>query len=269
MQESAPRSLLILLTVALVCSVLVSVSTVLLRPIQAQNELIETHRHIALLSGLLDGEAAPDDQRVLKAVEQLDVRVVNLNTGRFEEDVSPEAIDARRAVGNPDQSVAIPADADPARLGRRAIHEVVYLVWSEAGLARVIVPVHGEGMWSTIYGYLALEVDLNTIAAVTFHEQNETAGLGDQIQDPDWLARWTDRRLFDPNGGFRFRIAQGTVDDDTPAAAYEVDGLSGATVTTNAVTALVNFWFSPEGYGRLLDELKNNPPIRARETAEN
>lgn len=268
MQESASRSLFILLSVALVCSVLVSVSAVLLRPIQEQNELIERYRNIALLSGLLDEQTSVDDEAVLVAVASLDVRVVNLNTGRFTAEISAENIDVRGTVTDPELSVDIPASADLARLGRRPIYQVVYLVWADNGLSRVIVPIHGQGMWSTLYGLLALEADLNTIAAVTFYEQEETAGLGDQIENPHWLARWAGRRLFGPGGDVRFRIAQGVIEDDTPAAAHQVDGLSGATVTSSAVTALVSFWFGPDGYGPLLDELTRNPPTRALEKTE-
>ncbi len=110
-------------------------------------------------------------------------------------------------------------------------------------------------MWSTLYGLVALEADFNTIAAVTFYEQEETAGLGDQIEDPAWQSRWVGRRLFGSGGDFRFRVASGPVDDDSPAATHQVDGLSGATITGNAVTALMSFWFGPYGYGPLLAKL--------------
>ena len=105
--------------------------------------------------------------------------------------------------------------------------------------------------------------DLNTIAAVTFYEQTETAGLGDQIQNPNWNARWAGRRLYGSGGDVRFRIASGVVDDDSPAATHDVDGLSGATVTGDAVTALVRFWFADEGFGPLIAHLRNDPPMRS------
>jgi Na+-transporting NADH:ubiquinone oxidoreductase subunit C len=112
-------------------------------------------------------------------------------------------------------------------------------------------------MWSTLYGLVALEADLNTIAAATFFEQAETAGLGDQIEDPAWLASWQGRRLFGPSGDIHFQVAPGPVEAGSPAAAYQVDGLSGATITGNAVTALVRFWFGPYGYGPLLEQLRD------------
>ena len=263
MTETPVRSLFILLVVALVCSVLVSVSAVMLRPIQLQNELIQRYRNIVSLTGIASGEEQLADVEILTAVNELDVRVLNLSTGEFEPELDPDTVDARAALNDAEASIAIPAAQDPARLGRRAVHEVVYLVWSGDQLDRIILPISGQGMWSSLFGFLALEADLNTIAAVTFYEQTETAGLGDQIQNPDWNARWVGRRIYGNAGDVRFRIAAGVVDDDSAAATHEVDGLSGATVTTDAGTALVRFWFSEMGYQPFLTRLRSNPPVRA------
>ena len=254
MQESPLKAMLVLLAVALVCSVLVSVSAIVLRPIQEANERIERYRHIVALTGLIPAGQALEDAAVEAAIEQLDVRVVDLNTGSFVE-IEPEHVNSRRAANDLERSIAIPAEADVARIGRRSQHEVVYLVRVDDELSRVILPIHGQGMWSTLYGMIALEADLNTIAAVTFYEQEETAGLGDQIESAAWQSRWVGRRLFGRDGGFRFRVAGGAVDDASPAAAHQVDGLSGATITGNAVTALMAFWFGPFGYQPLLEQL--------------
>lgn len=253
MRESPLRSLAVLLVVALVCSVLVSLSAVILRPIQAENERIERYRQIVVLAGLIEDDV--DDAAIAAAVERLEVQVVNLDTGEFSTGMSPEAVNARRAASDPALSTAIPEAQDSARIGRRSRYEVIFLVRDGARLSRVILPVHGQGMWSTLYGLVALKADLNTIAAATFYEQAETAGLGDQIEDPAWLARWSGRRIFGPAGDIRFQVAAGPVEAGSPAAAYQVDGLSGATITGNAVTALVRFWFGPYGYGPLLEQL--------------
>ncbi len=253
MRESPLRSLAVLLAVALVCSVLVSVSAVVLRPIQAENARIERYRHIVALSGLLDGAA--DAAGIAAAVAQLDMRVVNLDTGEFMDDRDPDDVNARRVANDPALSTTIPPEHDLARIGRRSRYEVVFLVRDEGRLSRVILPIHGQGMWSTLYGLIALDADLNTIAAVTFYEQAETAGLGDQIEDPAWQARWTGRRLRGQSGDFRFQVAAGPVDEGSPAASHQVDGLSGATLTGNSVTALMRFWFGPYGYGPLLERM--------------
>ena len=256
------RALLVVGAVALVCSVLVSTASITLKPIKLQNQKIERSRHVVSLTGLVPQDSVLSDEEILDAAEQLDVRIIDIDSGEFDDSIDPESFDARAAVNNPEASVAIPADQDLARLGRRARHSLVYLVWEGDELKRVILPIHGQGMWSTLYGMLALEFDLNTIAAVTFYEQAETAGLGDQITRPDWLMKWQGRQVFNSRGEVVFRVASGPVDEGSAAAAHQVDAISGASVTAVAVTRLVEFWFGPNGYQPFLDGLKQQPPTR-------
>ena len=261
--DSPQKALLVVFLVALVCSVLVSVAAITLKPKQLRNQLVERSRNIISLTGLVPVGATLSDDQILAAVEQLDIRVVDVDTGEFDASIDPVEFDARAAVNNPDLSIAIPPVDDVAKLSRRARHAVVYLVWDDNELSRVILPIHGQGMWSTLYGYLALEADLNTIAAVSFYEQTETAGLGDQIQRPDWQAQWEGRQLFDSQGNFRFRVAAGAVEEGSTAARHQVDALTGASVTADAVTQLVAYWFGSNGYANFLGGLQQQPPVRA------
>jgi Na+-transporting NADH:ubiquinone oxidoreductase subunit C len=265
--DSPQKALIVVFAVAFICSVLVSVAAIALKPIQLRNQLVERGRNIIALTGLVPPDKVLSDDEVLEAVEQLDMRVVNIDTGEFDSTIDPLGFDERAAVNNDELSVAIAADDDLARLGRRSRFAVVYLVWDGDELKRVILPIHGQGMWSTLYGYIALESDLNTIGAVSFYEQTETAGLGDQIQRPDWQAQWQGRRLFGNQGNFQFRVSAGTVEEDSAAARHQVDALTGATVTGNAVTRLVEYWFSPGGYGGFLDKLATQSPIRVAHDA--
>ena len=263
MNTDKPGSaLFIVIIVALVCSVLVSASAIGLRPIQERNALIERSRNIVALSGLVDPGVSLSGEEILAAVEQMDVRVLNIETGDFEESIDPGEFDPRAAVLDPELGVAIPAAQDLAQLGRRSRYEIVYIAWEDDEVKRVILPIVGQGMWSTLYGYIALENDFNTIAAATFYEQAETAGLGDKITDPDWLAIWQGRALFGNDGRFRFRIAAGPVEPGSAAAAHEVDGISGASVTAGSVSRLVEYWFGPNGYAPFIENVRNETPQR-------
>lgn len=255
--DSPLKALLVVLAVALVCSVLVSVSAVLLRPIQERNALVERSRNIIGLTGLVESGARLSDEEILDAIEQLDIRLVDIESGVFSDAQDVADYDARTARIDPELSAELAPADDTASIGRRENYAVVYLVWDGTGLTRVILPVYGQGMWSTLYGYIALESDLNTIAAMTFYEQAETAGLGDQIQNPEWLAEWPGRRVFDGTDAVRFRVSAGVA-----ASQYEVDGLTGATVTGDAVTRLIRFWLGPNGYTPLIKQMKNSPPVR-------
>ena len=263
--ENPRTAFLIVIVVALVCSVLVSLSAIGLRPIQERNALIERSRNIVALSGLVDPEQSLSGEEILAAIEQMDVRVLDIDTGEFDDSIDPAEFDPRAAVLDPELGVAIPPDQDLAQLSRRSRYEIVYLAWEGDEIKRVIMPIVGQGMWSTLYGYIALENDLSTIAAATFYEQAETAGLGDKITDPGWLATWQGRALFGSDGRFRFRVAAGPVDAGSAAAEHEVDGISGATVTGDAVSRLVAYWFGPNGYAPFLENLRNETPVRLAE----
>lgn len=261
------NAFLIVVTIALVCSVLVSASAIGLRPIQERNALIERSRNIVALSGLVEPGATLSGDEVVAAVAQMEARVLDIDSGEFNDGIDPEEFDPRRAVLDPELGVAIPAELDLAQLGRRSRYEIVYIAYKDDELHRLILPVVGQGMWSTLYGYVALENDYNTIAAATFYEQAETAGLGDKITDPDWLALWEGRALFGADGGFRFRIAAGPVEPGSAAAAHEVDGISGASVTGGAVTRLVEYWFGPNGYAPFLERLRTENDVRVASRA--
>ncbi|WP_455201974.1 Na(+)-translocating NADH-quinone reductase subunit C [Kaarinaea lacus] len=263
MKKHSPlKALIVVLAVSLACSILVSTASITLKPIQLLNQKVERSRNIVALTGLVPADKELSSDEILQTVEQLDIRVVNIDTGEFDENIDPESFDARAAVNDPELGKAIPSADDLARLGRRSRFAIVYLVWKDKELQRIILPIHGQGMWSTLHGFLALETDLNTIAAVTFYEQGETAGLGDQITRPDWQAQWQGRQLFNNQGEFRFRVASGSVAEGSAAARHQVDAMSGATVTGDAVTRLVKFWFGPNGYQTFLNKLVKQPPVR-------
>lgn len=236
--DSPMKAVLVVVLVALVTSSLVSAAVVMLRPIQMNNLLLDRSRNIVQLTGLLPAGVIPPDEEMLGLYKSLDLRIVDLDTGEF-------------------ATQAMPSPRD------REDHELatVYLVWVDNDFTRIILPISGEGMWSTLHGYIALEPDLNTIADATFYDQQETPGLGDQITRPDWLAQWKGRRIYDERGDLRFAVAGGMVDPSSSTAVYEVDALTGATVTADAVTRLVHYWFGPHGYQPLIahmNELKRD-----------
>jgi Na+-transporting NADH:ubiquinone oxidoreductase subunit C len=256
-KDSPLKAFMVVLLTALICSSFVSAAVVVLRPIQMNNKMIERSRNIIKLTGLVEPGRTPGEEEMLELYQDMDVRILDIDTAEYDPNLDPLTFDARRAVNNPELSVDIPVEKDLARLGRRSRFEPVYRVLDEYGkLERLILPVYGSGMWSTIYGYIALESDLNTIAAVTFYEQNETPGLGDQILRPEWQAKWHGRRLYDEVGDLRFAVNHGKVEPGSSTWLYEVDALTGATVTADAVTAIIRYWFGPDGYQGYLDKLR-------------
>lgn len=249
-EEKLSRTLLVAVSVALGCALLVSTTVYFLRPIQLAYADLERNRVIVETAGLaLPGETLSDRVIVSRFVE-LDARVVDLETGEFAEDVDARRYDQRAAAIDPETSVAVPESLDIAGLGRRARRVPVYLLLSGGRIERIVLPVHGQGMWSTLYGFLSLESDFNTIAAIRIYEHGETAGIGDRIQDPAWEAEWVGKQLYGPTGGLQFRVVR---DADPP---FEVDIISGASVTAEGVGNLVRYWFGEHGYATFLTRLR-------------
>lgn len=234
----------------IVCSVVVSTAAVVLKPAQEANKDLDRKRNILAAAGMLE-EGVP----VAEQFASVDARIVDLRSGDFAADAVPAGYDQREASKNPDLSTAL-GNEDPAKIGRRAHYAEVYLVRDASGaLDKIILPIHGYGLWSTLYGFIALEEDTNTIAGIGFYEHGETPGLGGEVDNPRWKGQWTGKKVY-RDGGVEIALAKGSVDPSSPRAPWRVDGLSGATLTSRGVTNLVQFWLGEQGFGQFLDKVK-------------
>ncbi|MFC1513363.1 NADH:ubiquinone reductase (Na(+)-transporting) subunit C, partial [Thermodesulfobacteriota bacterium] len=121
---------------------------------------------------------------------------------------------------------------------------------------QVILPVRGKGLWSTMYGYVALSRDLNTINGVTFYQHGETPGLGGEIENANWQGAWRGKKIYTPAGQAAFQVVKGKVQDGTAMADYQVDGISGATLTMKGVSNLMQFWFGEHGFKPFLERFQ-------------
>ncbi len=250
-KETVVRTLLVALVVSLVCSSLVASAAVVLKPRQVANAILDMRRNILEVAGLLDPDVDVD-----AAFARIEPRVVDLETGAYVDDLDPETFDPADAAKDPERSVEVPADIDVARVGRRAKRALVYLVRENGEVSKIILPVSGYGLWSTMYGFLALEADGNTVADITFYAHGETPGLGDFITKPAWRVLWRGKRAFDPSGEPRLQVIKGRVSEDDPLADYHVDGVSGATLTGNGVTKMMQYWLGEHGYGPYLQSIQ-------------
>jgi len=244
-REGPLRTLFVAAAVCLACSVLVSAAVQLLEPRQKANRELERERQIM---AIIAGQPALAD--MLETLEEVDVRarVVELATGLYADWIDPATFDSARAERDPLQSVELPPERDPARIGRRAKLATVYEVWRADRLELVILPVHGLGYAATIRGFLAVARDGNTVVGLGFHEHGETPGLGGEIEDPEWLAQWEGKELRDEQGRIRIRVTLDETDPAAPGSVHLVDGISGASRTSDAVTNLLRFWVGADGF---------------------
>jgi len=249
-RNSLSNTLIVAVGVSLVCSVLVSVAAIALKPLQEKNAGEYRQRIVLEVAGLYD-ESRP----VSELFAQVETRVVDLETGDYTDAVNAATFDALAAANDPAASTAIPAAADSARIGRRANYAAVYLVRDGDDLQEIILPVYGKGLWSTMYGYLALAADGTTIRGLQFYEHGETPGLGDQVDKPDWRAMWDGKTAYGEDGEPRISVIKGNVQPG-PSAEYEIDGLAGATLTGRGVTDLLHYWLGPHGFGPYLEQFR-------------
>jgi Na+-transporting NADH:ubiquinone oxidoreductase subunit C len=250
-KDGIGRTLLVAFALCIVCSVVVSTAAVSLKPAQEANKALDRKRNILAAAGMLQEGRSVEEQ-----FASISTRVVDLRTGEFTDAVDPAGYDQRRAAKDPAMSRALDDEADIAGLGRREDYAVVYLVEDSAGeVDKIILPVHGKGLWSTLYGFMALEKDANTVVGLGFYEHGETPGLGGEVDNPRWKALWPGKQVYRADR-VALHLIKGSVDPSSDNAAWEVDGLSGATLTARGVTNLVQFWLGENGYQPFLENLK-------------
>jgi Na+-transporting NADH:ubiquinone oxidoreductase subunit C len=247
-----PRKIVVVaVAVCLVCSVLVSGASVLLKPVQQRNQSLAIKQQILNVAGI-PAETA-DVERLF--AERIQTRMVNLETGEYSDEIDPATYDYASAARDPQTGIAVPPHQDIAQIKRRPRYIPVYLVSESGRLTTVILPVNGTGLWSTMYGFLALDDDGVTIKGLTFYEQAETPGLGDEVGKPAWQAHFQGKQAFDAQGQVRISVIKGSVNTTAPEARFQVDGIAGATLTSNGVTRLLHYWLGDQGYGPYLRRL--------------
>ncbi|WP_432734839.1 Na(+)-translocating NADH-quinone reductase subunit C [Maridesulfovibrio sp. FT414] len=247
--DSTKKVFTVAFSLCLVCSLLVSAAAVGLKSIQEENKVIERKENILKAAGIYD-ENVPVDE----LYKQIEPKVVDLATGEYV-DMDATAYDQRKSAKDPALSIDIPAEEDGAGIGRRAKYASVYLLKEDGRLKRVVLPLHGKGLWSTMYGFIALEPDLNTVKNFGFYEHAETPGLGGEVDNPNWKALWVDKTVYNENGDPVIDVIKGSVNAEDPQASYKVDGLAGATLTSRGVANLVRFWLGQGGFAPYLKRL--------------
>ena len=250
--DSVSKTLIVAIGLCLVCSVVVSATAVALKPLQERNAALARKVQILKVAGLMQEEGADVDA----LFSQVETRIVDFQTGRLADDVDPETYDQRKAANDPALSEAVAKDKDIASIQRRARYAPVYVVRDGERIETIIVPVHGYGLWSTMYGFLALAGDATTVKGITFYEDGETPGLGGEINNPRWQGRWEGKKVYDESGQERLRVIKGTPDSGSPEAQYQVDGISGATLTANGVSFTIQYWMGEQGFGPFLNWLR-------------
>lgn len=255
-KDSTTNILVVAVTLCLVCSVIVSTAAVKLKPTQEQNKILDQKINILKVSGLWE-----EDGNIDELFSSIETRIVDINSGEFVGDIDAESYDQRKAAKNADLSISLDSDIDKANINRRANFAKIYLVKENNQIDRYVFPVHGYGLWSTLYGYVTLEKDMNTVYALKFYDHRETPGLGGEVDNLKWQASWQGKKLFNQENQLALKVVKGNVIPGNENEMHQIDGLSGATLTANGVTNMFHFWMGEHGFKKFMDRVRSGAAL--------
>ena len=238
--ESIGKTLAVVVSLCLVCAVIVSLTSVQLRPLQKANKAKDIQSNILAAAGIgkVDNVAETFDAKI-------ETRFVDMQSGEFAEPV--EDFDFEKSKYDADLSKSLKENGikDIAGIQRITKRAPVYISKKEDGSTdAIILPIQGYGLWGVMYGFLALESDGETVKNINFYKHSETPGLGGEIQNPQWTAKWQGKEL-------PINIMKSGASNE-----HQIDGLSGATLTSNGVDHTVDFWTGENGFGPFLAKVR-------------
>lgn len=212
----------------LVCVVIsagLAATATALKPIQESAAEFDRQKNVMAACGLIeDGDTRPRAELEELYKKRVVEHVVDLETGKLDGSKTPADVAAMKS----------PKD--------KARYRAIAIALDDKGNEDIfILPISGKGLWSTLYGYLALEHDANTVRGLTFYQHAETPGLGGEVENPAWKAQWKGKTILDDKGNLiSITVKKGKVDQSIAnEKLHYVDGLSGATITCNGVNRFV------------------------------
>mgnify|MGYP006238080101 FL=1 len=237
------KNLFIPLLACIACAVIVSFTAVSVRSTQELNLENDKKSKILLAAGI-------NSENINEEFEKIEIIYVNFKSNELVE--MDEKYDHLKATLKSDLSSVVPKEKDIAILKRMENVGPMYL-WldKEDNIEKVVLPIRGYGLWGTLYGHISLASDLNTINGIEFYEHKETPGLGAEVENEEWKNIWKGKILYNKDGGVELKVVKGASSNK-----YEVDGLSGATLTSNGVSNMIEYWLGPEAYGPALKIVK-------------
>jgi len=244
------KTLFVAVSLCLVCSAIISSAAVGLRDLQEANQKLDQQVKILAAANLLD-----DSKSIEEIFSSIIPKIINLNDGEYDNEIDQSLYDETDFARDINTSIKLTSEQDIAILKRRENYQKVYLHYKNETLSAVILPVRGYGLWGTLYGYLAVEPDFQTIIGLEFFKHKETPGLGAEVDNPKWKSQWKGKKMFSTEGNVLISVIKGSVDKQSVSANYQVDGLSGATITSNGVSNLLSFWLGDLGYKPYINKM--------------
>jgi Na+-transporting NADH:ubiquinone oxidoreductase subunit C len=229
-KESNGYLVVFAVAVCVVCSASLALTFNSLKPRIDANEAFDRQRNVLKAVGYWNPVKDADKPRA--ELEQL-----------FQDQIEHLVID--REMGEPVSGMseaeiapALKADEASRDLRQRRYLELYRATHPETGEVSFVLPTLAYGLWSWLYGFLAVNGDGTEVVGITYYKDGETPGLGGEINNANWQEQWKNKKLYDQTGELvGVTVKKGTVNQDDPKETnHYVDGLSGATITCNGVT---------------------------------
>lgn len=225
--------LFVLAMTVIVATVLAGMTTVL-KPIHKQNEAIFNKKAVlaAIQTKLGDDVKASDlpDDEVQGLFDNKITQIVVDSEGN---DITTEQVEERGYKGGQAEHV------DMKKEKKRALEDRFFpvYVYEDGGEKTYIITIRGNGLWDEIWGNIALKDDFSTVVGASFDHQGETAGLGAEIKDnPSFPRQFQGKSLYNSDGDYTSVVVR---KGGARNPAFEVDGISGATVTCDGVSDML------------------------------
>ena len=247
--DTLTKTFLVTIGLCLLCSLVVSTAAVVLSPLQEENRKNALNVSILQVAGIYRPDVSVEEQ-----FEKVQAKVVDLNEGVYVDSPKADGFDMVAAARNPDFGMPLSKADDIAGISYLPRYAKIYLISSEDGLDKIVLPIYGYGLWSVLYGFITLEADANTVYALQFYQHGETPGLGGRVDDPKWQALWQGKKVYATGSDPQLSVIKGQVNMRDPLSSYKVDGLSGATLTGLGVDHMLDFWFGQMGYRKFLEK---------------
>ncbi|KXJ46473.1 MAG: Na(+)-translocating NADH-quinone reductase subunit C [Cycloclasticus sp.] len=251
--DSTAKTFIMATLVCLVCAIFVSVSAVALKPLQVLNKELDKKKNILQVAGLYH-----EGDDIEAAFSKIEIKLIDLETGEYSTELDAATYDEIKAAKDPQLNVKIPKENDLASIRMRPKLMPVYQVKEDDKVTQLILPVNGYGLWSTLYGFLAVENDGQTIVGLSYYQHAETPGLGGEVDNPKWKKIWSGKKIYGPDGDVAISVIKGTVVPGATGEEFQVDGLAGATLTSRGVSNMLKYWMGTQGYQNYLTKIQAN-----------
>ena len=245
MQRSNTYVILFSLVLTIILGGLLSLASVGLRPAQKKAEEFAKKRQI--LSAVMDIDQVPDI-----------VAVYNDRIASFIIDASGNQVEINGPTGNPLRAEDVDVEKEFKKLAQERLYPV-YAYHKEGNPDQIeayILAVYGKGLWNDIWGYIALNTDMNTVAGIVLDHKGETAGLGARITEKGVLERYKDKKIFGTDGEIlSVNMLKGENNKPDLLDEHNINGMSGATITGKGVNKMLKEYLNC--YLPFIDKMKS------------